>query len=556
MKIFSQLSKFRRLLGPRVWRLFVFSVLMGLAWFLVETFFVYVLQAFMVSVGLIDAGKTPVSRFPFMVENALWCLLIFGLLRAVVGYLKGYLLTISNYVFLTEQRQNVFSVGLRSAHLLGMNDLLSLFGETIYTSSIFLQYLILTLSSLISTALFFAFGLTQAPIEMLLGFLMLAIFMLPLKKLSRKISAAGQGTNHEWESVNAALISGLKNHFLLNVYRQTEPEISAGHRRLESYLKHGKVHARGFNLMNVFPVFVGIAVISSLTYISQKFTGTPPMTLVAFFYIFIRFSQGASESNASFASMRFNQASFLRLLNFSETSAHREPRSLNAPAALEPLETLEAKDLTFGYQGSPLFENLHFQLSAGHSLAIVGESGSGKSTLLSIVLGLLRPDGGNIQFNHQTATDFGSSYFEQIGYIGPEPFIIETSVRENLLFGHPRRTEVQEDQLWQALKICCLDSEIKGLKSGLDHLLNASQRLSTGQKQRLSIARAVLRRPNLFVFDEGTANLDSETERQVLANIRSDFPRALSIFVTHRRDLASQADAILYIGSERGTSPS
>lgn len=546
MNATARLTSFRNDLGPAVWRSFVLSVLTGILWFSVETFFVYVLQAFMVSLHFVPIENTLVGKFPFIVNHALSALLLFGVLRAIAGFLKSFTVNLTYYRFIAEQRKYLFEIGLRSAHLRGGNDVASLFGDITTNASLLMQYLCLLFCGLFSSFLFFAFGLLLAPVEMMIGILLLLLFVYPFRKLGQKMKKAGEGISKEWAHVNGSLLSGLRNHFLLRVYRRTDQEIADANLRIDAYARHGIDNARAFSILSVYPLLVGITVLTILTMVAQKITMTSPAVLVSFFYIFIRLSQSASEASANYSLARFYWPAFKILMSTTRSRGNYVAETSTSRSTVTRVHSLKFDGVTFGFDAArTLFTNLSFELGEGQRLAIVGESGSGKSTLLTLIFGLIKPVQGRILVNDQPLAELGTSYYESIGYVGPEPFVTERSVRDNLLFGHPSPEAVLDDRLWEALRVSELEKEIRAFPEGLDYQLKEAHRLSTGQKQRVSIARAFLRRPSLFIFDEGTGNLDQKTEKTVIANLRAALGQTLFIFVTHRAELALASDQVV-----------
>ena len=190
--------------------------------------------------------------------------------------------------------------------------------------------------------------------------------------------------------------------------------------------------------------------------------------------------------------------------------------------------------LTFHYKDKTILNDLSFKVSRGEVLLIRGESGAGKSTLLSLLLGLNIPSSGTVFINNYPPDQIRKSLSTQIGYVGPEPFLIAGSVRENLLYGHQHPEEVSDALLWDSLEKAQLKSEISQLKNQLEENLLEKTQFSTGQKQRLSIARALVRKPSMLILDEATANLDPETEKKFVDLLKTINKDMTTIVVSHK----------------------
>ncbi len=229
-----------------------------------------------------------------------------------------------------------------------------------------------------------------------------------------------------------------------------------------------------------------------------------------------------------------------------------EPRP-EAPVSLGALESLRFESVAFQHQSasSPALCGISFEVRRGETVAFVGPSGAGKTTLVKLLVGLYRPQSGHIFYNgipeDQIAVD---TLRERIGFVTQDTQLFSGSIRENLLFVQPDATDVE-----------CLDvlhqSAAQGLLQradrGLDTLIGeGGVKVSGGEKQRLSIARALLRKPQLLVFDEATSSLDSLTEEEVSHTIRTvaQTREALTILIAHRLSTILHADAIYVL--ERG----
>ncbi len=247
---------------------------------------------------------------------------------------------------------------------------------------------------------------------------------------------------------------------------------------------------------------------------------------------------------------RETEASLLRFQKILDTPI--EPKPAN-PVAVTDLETLSFEHLTFTHltAASPALTDVSFSVQRGDTVAFVGPSGAGKSTLVKLLVGLYRPQDGRILYNghaHDTVDLDGMR--ERIGFVTQDTQLFSGSIRENLRFVRPDATDAE---CLAALKEAACDSLLARADRGLDTVIGeGGVKVSGGERQRLSIARALLRRPHLLVFDEATSSLDSITEEEISQTIR-DVNRAedaITILIAHRLSTIMHADRIYVL--ERG----
>jgi ABC-type multidrug transport system fused ATPase/permease subunit len=157
------------------------------------------------------------------------------------------------------------------------------------------------------------------------------------------------------------------------------------------------------------------------------------------------------------------------------------------------------------------------------------------------MLGLKTPITGTITVNDENIILLKDRLTPRIGYVGPEPYLIPASVKENLLYGN--QNLVSDLEIWNALELAHISKDVRNLEGGLNEVLNEYTQLSTGQKQRLSIARALLRNPEILILDEATANLDKETESEIIKSFNGIMKNKFTIIISHKdsfEDIATQ----------------
>ncbi len=230
----------------------------------------------------------------------------------------------------------------------------------------------------------------------------------------------------------------------------------------------------------------------------------------------------------------------------------REPRPADA-VVLGELSRLAFEDVAFTHQGAsaPALRGVSFELRRGQTVAFVGPSGAGKTTLVKLLVGLYRPLSGRILYDGQPHDRVDLEKLrERIGFVTQDTQLFSGSIRENLLFVRPGAGDAL---CLEVLEKAACDSLLARADKGLDTLIGeGGVKVSGGEKQRLSIARALLRRPDLLVFDEATSSLDSLTEEEIARTMRevARDSRAMTVLIAHRLSTVMHADRIHVL--ERG----
>ena len=222
----------------------------------------------------------------------------------------------------------------------------------------------------------------------------------------------------------------------------------------------------------------------------------------------------------------------------------------NAENAIIPESTkgnVAFKHVEFAYnEERQILKDINFELKSGNSIAIVGPSGSGKSTIVNLIPRLYDVLGGEVTFDGVDVRKLDLEYLRnQIGIVSQETYLFNGTIRENLLYAKPDATE---EEMIEACKKANIYEFVQKQEKGLDAMVgNRGLKLSGGEKQRLSIARVLLKDPVLFIFDEATASLDSISESKIQEAINPIINSRTSILIAHRLSTILAADEILVI---------
>lgn len=217
------------------------------------------------------------------------------------------------------------------------------------------------------------------------------------------------------------------------------------------------------------------------------------------------------------------------------------------PKHLGKIETLSFRNVAFKHQSAAqkAINDISFDVKTGETIAFVGPSGSGKSTLMKLLVGLYRPQEGKILYNNLDETEISfDDLRNQIGFVTQDTNLFSGTIKENLMFVNPSATE---EDLMDALHKASCQNLLSRAEKGIDTMIGeGGLKLSGGEKQRLSIARALLRKPKLLLFDEATSALDSLTEEEITDTIKeiSLQGEQITILIAHRLSTIMHADRI------------
>ena len=217
----------------------------------------------------------------------------------------------------------------------------------------------------------------------------------------------------------------------------------------------------------------------------------------------------------------------------------------------EPLNVIRLVDITFHYpNGTPVFEHVDLELRPGGLTVIIGESGAGKSTLCDLCLRLRLPTQGQIFYNQVESKAFDEDFLHTCtALVEQEPYLFEGTARYNLRLA---KTSISDTELWEALRLANAESFVKTLPKQLDSDVGQNGvNLSVGQKQRLVLARALLRKPQFLVLDEFTSSLDVDNEAEILQAILHLSQDTIILCTTHRPSVLKHAREIYRIANRR-----
>lgn len=238
------------------------------------------------------------------------------------------------------------------------------------------------------------------------------------------------------------------------------------------------------------------------------------------------------------------------LANFSSIMSTPVDLKPVKPVLVEKVTNLNFDNVTFKHltANRNALNHINFEVNAGETVAFVGPSGSGKTTLVKLLVGLYQPLEGNILYNGTLSSDIDLDQLrEKIGFVTQDTQLFSGTIRENLQFVRPDATD---EECMDVLQRAACQTLLARANNGLSTVIGeGGVKVSGGEKQRLSIARALLRRPDILVFDEATSSLDSITEEEITETIRnvSELENRITILIAHRLSTIMHADRIFVL---------
>lgn len=281
-----------------------------------------------------------------------------------------------------------------------------------------------------------------------------------------------------------------------------------------------------------------------------KDTLTPGSYFQFLFYSFFLFNPLQELGNViqSWREAQVSLANFERILS---TPIDKKPAK---PVLIERVKTLAFNNVSFKHltANRNALNHIGFEANSGETIAFVGPSGSGKTTLVKLLVGLYQPVEGDIAYNKVLSKDIDLDQLrERVGFVTQDTQLFSGTIRENLLFVQPNATD---EECMNVLHRAACQSLLARASNGLDTVIGeGGVKVSGGEKQRLSIARALLRRPDILVFDEATSSLDSITEEEITETIKdvSDQTDHITILIAHRLSTIMHSDTIYVLEKGR-----
>ena len=294
-----------------------------------------------------------------------------------------------------------------------------------------------------------------------------------------------------------------------------------------------------------------VIILSLILFVSVQILFIPTAGLLLLLFLFARVMPKFSSIQQSSQSFINMLPSFDRVMELQERCERAAETETQRYEKIDIGHGIRFNKVSFSYDGnSRVIKGLDITIKAGQTTAIIGPSGTGKTTIADLLMGLIVPNEGSILIGEK---EFGPertrAWREQIGYVPQDTFLFNDTVKANLLWAKP---DAKEEEIIQSLKSAATEEFISGLLRGLDTILgDRGVLVSGGERQRIALARALLRKPSLLILDEATSSLDSENEKQIQKAIEKLHGDMTILVISHRLSTIRGADIIHVIEDGR-----
>lgn len=541
--------------------IFILSLFSSICLLLAEVALAYCLQLLLRAAGLthfkdLDLPFGSPKQGRHMIFILIMCV---GTARGIFSGFSGYLKGSFQDVFLHHQRKAVLDWSFLSPSCNGSQFSL-LFGAHLSEAAIVMT----SVQSIVVSVLYISFLSAflfkiSLSITLVLGFVLFALIV-PLQEIQKRVSQFGKGVSRSNSAMLGRLNNSIKNMVLLKIFGQASNERKSLQISLDEIFTRKLKSHKWAGLSVAYTQILGVFLITSVAVFKRTNGGISSALVLSYFYLLFRLLQQLPGIAQNFNSIQFSKHNAILLLKWWQQNYHeietsiqsdQEESNIERESRVIPLKDplgWKVNQVTFGYsvESKPIFSNFSLSVDPGSVFVLTGPSGSGKSTLLSLLLGQVKPQEGSLsavlnQEEHSLQA-IRPKLLQHIGYVGPEAYVIEGSLRDNLSYGLRQPRAFSDLELNEVLEQAeC--SFVKDLPGGLDYCLNyQGLGLSSGQKQRISLARALLRRPSALILDEATSNLDSNTEEKLIQTFAKLKGKITLIVATHRHPLIRLAD--------------
>ncbi len=505
----------------------------------------------------------------FHPESTIDVITILGIMIILVYILKNIYLMFSSYVqaWYSTSVQRDLSIKmnetfLNSSYLFHLNvnsavlirsinqDVVGVFAVFFYLFRVLAE--LFTIAS-ISIYIIYLDPILAISLVGILGSCMLILFF-GLKKLVKSFGRIGQNCESRMLQCLTQAFNGIKEIMVMNRQKYFSDSFN------EACSLNARAAKRN-NFLNVIPtnvyeiVCIGglIGIVVLRLHITDDITGFVTklaIIAVAAFRLFPAVSRLTTNLNAiTYNRPRLDSMYDMLKTIEKETTYQYSYEEDESKEKLEYKENLLIDKITWKYPTGQeeVLKDLSINIKKGQSIALIGPSGAGKTTLADVVLGLLKPQKGQILLDGKDVYENLPGWSKIIGYVPQAVYLTDDTIRNNVAFGI-YEDKIDEEKIWKALEEAQLAEFVRGLEEGLDTMVGErGVRLSGGQRQRIAIARALYENPEILVLDEATSALDTETETAVMESIDSLHGTKTMIIVAHRLTTIRNCDAIYEI---------
>ena len=445
----------------------------------------------------------------------------------------------------------IFFLQNNSAHLYrNLTDLTSTFVSYIKASMVFLGEIIVFIG--IAFVLFYVDFLGTTIILFSVGIVSFLIYVLTIEK----ISLLGEQRNIVGGELNKHLLQGMASAKDVKIL---DREADLIHQVDKNLFKHtALIHIIQFitGLPRISFEIVMVCTFSALIFvmIGAKREMVDIIQYLAIFAVAsFRIVPGASRLLSAFQTIKHMEPSVRLLLQEFDSKDNSYiknnylPKDLSTPLKFQ--KEINLTNLSFSYPIRKEFvlSKISMTIKKGDFVGIIGETGSGKSTLINVLTGLLKPSEGKVEVDELNINANLTEWHKKIGYVPQSVYLIDDTIRKNIAFGL-REDDIDDNSVKQAAEKASLNKFLDSLPDGSETIVGEKGiRISGGQQQRIGIARALYRDPEILILDEATSSLDQSTEKKIMDSIQFLKRKKTLIIVTHRLSTVDKCDKIFFI---------
>lgn len=412
-------------------------------------------------------------------------------------------------------------------------------------------YILNLLATGIVAIVYILFALKLSAMMTGLVFLCGVGLMFLLRKKTKMAHETGEGLSEAMSGLYNAISEHLNGMKTAKSYGVVERHVEI-FRRLAEQVRHMYTHTvQNQAEVNYWFNIGSVIILSLILYVSFQILSIPTAGVLLLLFLFARAMPKLSNIQQNFQSSINMMPSFSRVMELQKRCEEAAETEIQRYGKIDIGNGIRFKKVSFSYDAnSPVIKDLDITIKAGQTTAIVGPSGAGKTTIADLLMGLIIPNEGSILIDgKEFAPKRMKVWREQIGYVPQDTFLFNDTLRGNLSWAKP---DAKEEEINQSLKFAAAEEFISGLPKGLDTILgDRGVLVSGGERQRIALARALLRKPTLLILDEATSSLDSENEKRIHLAIEKLHGQMTILVISHRLSTIREADVIHVIEGGR-----
>ncbi len=423
----------------------------------------------------------------------------------------------------------------------------------IFSVNIVRPLIIMLTEILVSLGILFLIIITGNSNGLILIFPVMVVVGLILKNLNKSIknwALIRIENNEKIINYNLNLINGIKEILIFGKIKKIFEQFDDSLKSLENVdVKNGVVSSYPKVLLEQSVIFIFIVIILLMSRIGE--TNDNIIVLLSFYLAAAyRLVPSINKIFVSYQQIKFGKPSIPKIMeyyNLKKDNKFIENYETNKSLGFE--NKIILKNISFSYKNDKnIFKDLNLEISKNKIIGIIGESGSGKSTVVNLLTGLIKSQKGNIIIDEKEINNplHLRRYQNLFSITSQDTYLIDGSIKDNIIFGSNEK--ISNDRLKLSIKFARLDATINDLSDGMDTYVGSNiKQLSSGQKQRISIARSIYSNREILIFDEATNALDKENERHIFENLKKLKAKKTIIIISHDPDNLKICDNIFRV---------